>query len=89
DYLVAVEISDTKSIPRELTVITIPARKYAVFSLNGHVSEIHSLFSRIHEEWRPETDLKPDDNGMMFEKYLESFDPKSGRGGIELWFPLN
>src|SRR5258706_10378038 len=36
-YLAGVEVSDSKKLPADFTVIKVPARRYAVFAYDGHV----------------------------------------------------
>src|SRR5260370_28453001 len=49
DYLAGVEVSSFSGLPRELSVATIPAQKYAVFSHREHVSRLYETLHAIHK----------------------------------------
>jgi AraC family transcriptional regulator len=87
DYLCAVEVSDFTRLPREMTRLRIPEQRYAVFGEVKHVSEIRATRSAIWSEWLPRSGYRMAD-GPMFELYLESFDPMTGKDGIEIWIPI-
>jgi AraC family transcriptional regulator len=87
DYLCAVEVSDFTRVPEETTRLRIPEQRYAVFPNVRHVAEIRATCSAIWSEWLPASGYQMAD-GPLFELYLESFDPQTGTGGIEIWIPL-
>jgi AraC family transcriptional regulator len=81
---------DSSDLPKELSCVSIPAQKYAVFSHPGHVSELHQTCQQI-EKWLPQSGyehVKASDAPDFFERYGEEFDPETGRGDIEIWVPI-
>ncbi len=87
DYLAALEVSRFGDIPRELTQIDIPARRYAVFTHAGRVSRIYETFRAIWDEVLPGMNVKPADAPAL-ERHLPAFDPMTGEGGVDVWIPL-
>jgi AraC family transcriptional regulator len=84
-YLAGVEVSDATRIGKDMTVVSLPPRRYAVFFHSGHISTLHSYCVRIWSTWaqRVETAKAP-----YFERYDDRFDPRTGNGGVEIWIPL-
>jgi AraC family transcriptional regulator len=90
EYLAGVEVSDSSGLPKELSCVSIPAQKYAVFSHPGHVSEVYQTCEQIGK-WLPQSGYEHVEAGAapdFFERYGEEFDPETGRGDIEVWVPI-
>jgi AraC family transcriptional regulator len=87
----AVEVSDFSSLPSELSHVSLPPQKYAVFSHLGHVSELWTTCEQIGK-WLEQSGYEsahpvagtPD----FIERYSEEFKPQTGTGGIEVWVSL-
>jgi AraC family transcriptional regulator len=87
DYIAGVEVSDFSDLPRQFSRIRIPAQRYAVFSHADHVSTIRRSVNSIWNHWLPASGLKVAD-APNFERYDETFDPLTGKGGFEIWVPI-
>jgi AraC family transcriptional regulator len=91
-YLCGVEVSNFSSLSGEITMISIPAQRYAVFSHRGHVSTIRETIEAIGAKWFPESGQEPasrtGEAPDFFERYSEDFDPRTGMGGMEIWIPV-
>jgi len=87
DYLTAAEVSDFSDIPEPLARLRLGAQRYAVFSHMGHVSEIQAVWRTIWAEWVP-GQVKRLADAPFFERYPETFDPMTGKGGFEIWLPV-
>jgi predicted transcriptional regulator YdeE len=87
DYLTGVEVSDPSMLPGDLTVVKVPAARYAVFPLSKHVSTMPATFDTIFSKWVPDCGL-PVADGPCFERYTPEFNPQTGMGGMEIWVPL-
>ena len=87
DYVAGVEVTTLADLPVELFRIEIPAQRYAVFSHDGHVSEIRSVCQAIWNKWLPQSGFKAA-NTPMQERYHARFDPRTGTGGFEIWLPI-
>jgi len=87
DYAASVEVDASGGVPTELTQVTVPAGRYAVFPHAGHVSDISKTWMDIFQNWLPRSGRRVA-RGPSFEVYSEDFDPKVGTGGVEIWIPL-
>ncbi|WP_260739773.1 GyrI-like domain-containing protein [Tunturiibacter lichenicola] len=92
DYLAGVEVLSASGLPDDLTVVTMPVQRYAVFTHQGHISKLQDTCDAIEREWLPRSQYAfvhglPGTPGF-FERYGESFDPKVGAGDVEVWVPI-
>ena len=91
DYLAGVEVSSGNALPGEFSLINLPAQKYAVFPHREHVSKLYNTIEAIGKQWFPTSGHQavraagaPD----FFERYGEAFNPQTGTGDMEVWFPV-
>jgi len=87
DYVAGIEVRDFSELPPELTAVRIPAQRYAVFIHSAHISTIRGTWKSIWTRWLPQSGHEIAD-APIFELYTDSFDPRSGNGGLEIWLPL-
>ena len=87
EYMSGVEVETFDALPRELGRMRVPAQRYAVFTHRGHVSGLRATWAAIWGEWLPRSGQQPA-NTPDFERYDERFDPRTGAGEIEIWFPI-
>jgi AraC family transcriptional regulator len=92
DYLAGAEVSDLSGLPAELSGMSIPAQRYAVFPHREHVSKLSDTIDTILHKWLPQSGYEVAhpvaDAPDFFERYGEDFDPQSGTGGMEVWIPI-
>ncbi|MCE9553779.1 MAG: YciI family protein [Planctomycetes bacterium] len=88
DYLTGVEVPAGASLPADFASITLPGRRYVVFTHAGHVSELPQTIDTIWSKWTPDCGL-PIAKAPCFERYTPEFNPHTGGGGMELWVPLD
>jgi AraC family transcriptional regulator len=91
-YLAGVEVSSAADVPDELSVVRIPDIAYAVFPHDGHVSSLKDTIATIWNDWLPASGLRvgrmDEEMPDILEQYDESFNPKTGMGGMEIWVPI-
>lgn len=87
EYLSGVQVSDFSSVPRNFGLLCIAARQCAVFNHRDHVSTIRNTWIAIWNQWLPGSGHEVAD-APFFERYGESFDPRTGMGGAEIWVPI-
>jgi AraC family transcriptional regulator len=87
DYVCGVEVTDFSDLPPEFSRVRIAAQRYAVFSHRDHIATIRSTHYTIWSKWLPESGHQVVD-APDFERYGESFDPRKGTGGVEIWVPI-
>ena len=92
-YIAGLEVNDASVVPDDFATLGIPALEVAVFAHDGHVSELTGTIHLIWTEWLPQSGFRFDERGnggvYQIERYTETFDPESGRGGMEIWFPIS
>ncbi|MDB6062153.1 MAG: hypothetical protein JWM78_2256 [Verrucomicrobiaceae bacterium] len=92
DYLAGCEISDDTHLASALSSVSIPAQRFAVFAHHRHVSEISAAMHAIFSMWLPKAAIEAVNAGenavSFFERYGKDFDPKTGRGDIEIWIAV-
>jgi len=87
EYVCGAEVSDFSGLPSEFTRVRLAPQRYAVFSHDGHVSAIKGTMNAIWNGWLPQSGHEAAD-APLFERYDETFDGRTGLGGIEVWLPL-
>jgi AraC family transcriptional regulator len=87
DYICGVEVADFSRPPADWSRVRIPEQRYAVFQHRAHISTIRSTWNTILSKWLPESGHDAAD-APDFERYEETFDSKTGMGGVELWMPI-
>ncbi|HEY4645165.1 MAG TPA: GyrI-like domain-containing protein [Steroidobacteraceae bacterium] len=87
DYMCGAEVANFSALPPDFSRVRIPEQRYAVFSHRGHISDIRRTWSTIWTKWLPESDHEVVD-APMFERYAEDFDPRPGKGGVEIRIPI-
>lgn len=88
DYVCAAEVSEFGRTPKEFTQLSVEPGRYAVFEHKGHVSKIFETYTAIWNDALTSNDLSIAD-APVIERHNSSFDPRTGEGGLTLWFPLS
>jgi AraC family transcriptional regulator len=89
DYTCGVAVKSLDDLPEGFVGQRFPARRYAVFRHEDHISKIGATCAAVFSEWLPKSGKKAAEGPlMMIEHYDERFDPKTGEGGAEIWVPL-
>lgn len=83
DYLAAVRVWDAGKLPDGWTRLSVPPRRVAVFPNRGGLAMLSRTLDAAHA-WSLST--KPGSGGapQLMEIYGEDFDPRTGRGTIEV-----
>ncbi|HEY5086654.1 MAG TPA: GyrI-like domain-containing protein [Gemmatimonadaceae bacterium] len=87
DYMCGVEVKETRNLPKGFKSLLLPAQKYAVFTHAGHVAGIRATYTAIWSKWLPAAGCRAVD-GPTFERYDSKYNPLTGRGGFEIWIPI-
>ena len=87
EYMAAVEVEDLAAVPEGVGRMRVPAQRYAIFEHHGHISGLRKTWDSIWGAWVPQAEFKPG-RYTDFERYDERFDPRTGSGVIEIWFPI-
>jgi AraC family transcriptional regulator len=87
EYMCGVQVSDASDLSKGLSKLSAPAQRYAIFQHLDHVSKIAATYSAIWNDWLPAHAHRVAD-GPCLERHLETFDPLTGLGGVEIWIPI-
>ena len=87
DYVCAVEVKRFGSSPKGLVEITLAPQIYIVFRHDGHVSEIGQTYHAIWNEWVP-AEGRAIADAASIERHMETFDTRTGFGGVEIYIPV-
>ena len=87
DYVCAVEVKRFGTTPKGLIQLTLPAQTYTVFRHDGHISEIGQTYHAIWNAWVPERGHRIVDAASI-ERHMETFDTRTGYGGVEIYVPV-
>lgn len=87
DYLCGYEVSALSDIPDGMVTLQLPARRYAVFAHNDNITGLGATYAAIWYGWLPRQ-ADADRASPMLERYLPTFNPYTGFGGLEIWAPL-
>jgi AraC family transcriptional regulator len=87
EYMTGVEVESFELLPEGMGRMRIPAQSYVVFTHVGPLSGLSASWRWIWEEWLPGSGMTPADT-PDFEVYGEGFDPDTGSGLVEIWFPV-
>jgi AraC family transcriptional regulator len=87
EYMCAAEVASLDALPPEIGRMRVPAQRYAVFTHRGPAAGIRETWAAIWRDWLPRSGHQPA-NTPDFERYDERFDPRTGMGEFEIWFPI-
>lgn len=87
EYLSGVEVASFDGLGEEVGRMRVPAQQYAVFRHDGNVGALGETWGRIWRDWLPRSGYV-DAETPPFELYDGAFDPETGDGGLEIWFPV-
>jgi AraC family transcriptional regulator len=87
DYGCAVQVKPATPLPKELRKLEVLAHRYAVFTHEGHISEIRCTYEEIWNRALIEHGLTMVDR-PGFEFHNPEFDPSTGKGGVAIWVPI-
>jgi len=94
EYLTGVAVSTLNGLGPEFARMSVPAQKYAMFPHRDHVSKLRNTIEALVKTWLLQAQAKgvtatpPPGQPWMIEYYGKDFDPKTGMGTMEVWFPV-
>ena len=90
-YMACMEVEDKNAaVPDGLTAIDVPAKRYAVFTHKGPITEIAKTYDYIYGTWLPESDYEAD-GSHDFEYYDERFNngnPMDPESELDVYIPV-
>jgi AraC family transcriptional regulator len=87
DYIAGCEVADFSELPTAFSRLRLTAQKYVVFAHTAHISEIRRTVCTIWTRWLPESGHEVAD-APGFERFGDTFDFRTGQGGLEICIPI-
>jgi len=87
DYLTGIAVTGAAA-PAGMSLLRIPAQRYAVFPHEGHVAQIRATIEPALHGWLPASGHAHAGMPTFIERYGPGFDPVRLSGDIEIWIPL-
>ena len=87
-YLCGLEITPSAELPSEFVAIDVPARRWARFRHEGHISTIRATIGAIYESWLPASGEGQAEDISFIEYYGPDFNAMTGLGTTEIWIGL-
>lgn len=87
EYMTGVEVDSFDDLAADVDRMRVPAQQYAIFTHDGHVSDLGLVWQHIWRDWLPRSGYE-DAGTPPFELYDERFNADTGVGTFEVWFPL-
>lgn len=87
EYVCATGVAKFGSVPRNCVKLTLPPATYAIFAHDDHVTQIRKTYEAIWNDWFPKSGKTPAE-APGFERHNDTFDPRTGNGGVTIWIPI-
>lgn len=87
EYLAGFEVESFTGLSEEVGKMRIPEQYYVIFLHRDHISTIQKTWALIFNDWVPRSNIKPAETPCL-ELYDEYFNPKTGLGIVEIFFPV-
>ena len=87
EYMCAAEVETFDGLSDDLGRMRVPEAHYAIFTHDGPVSTIRDTLLAGHA-WLEGNGEWKDAGTPDFERYGPRYDPVTGMGDIEIWFPV-
>ncbi len=87
EYMCAAEVATFDGLPIDLGRMRVPEAHYAVFGHEGPVWSVRETITAAHS-WLSSNGTWTDAGTPEFERYGPRFNPETGLGDTEIWFPV-
>ena len=86
-YVCAAEVTRFGKIPEGLIKVTLAPQTYLVFAHNDHISTLRHTYDAIWNEWIPASGRTVAEAPSL-DCHNETFDTRTGNGGVTIWIPV-
>lgn len=86
-YMAAAQVKSARNVPPSLTVKTVPAGRYAVFTHRGSIARIGVTMGFIHGEWLPKSGRTAREAPEL-ELYDERFKGAADDSEMDIYVPI-
>ena len=86
-YVCAAEVTRFGKIPEGLIKVTLAPQTYLVFAHNDHISTLRHTYDAIWNEWMPASGRTVAEAPSL-DRHNQTFDTRTGNGGVTIWIPV-
>ena len=83
----AAEVMRFGNIRNGLIKVTLAPQTNLVFAHNDHITTLRKTCEAIWNEWLPASG-KTILEAPTLDRHNDSFDPRTGNGGVTIWIPI-
>jgi AraC family transcriptional regulator len=87
-YVCAAGVTKFGPVPDNCTKLTLLPATYVVFAHDGHVTQLRETYEAIWNDWFQKSGKTPAE-APGFERHNDTFDPRTGDGGVTIWTPIS
>jgi AraC family transcriptional regulator len=87
DYVCAAGVTTFGVVPESCIKLTLAPATYVVFAHDDHVTQLRETYEAIWNDWFAKSGKTPAE-APGFERHNDSFDPRTGNGGVTIWIPI-
>ena len=87
DYVCAAGVTTLGAVPESCIKLTLAPATYVVFAHDDHVTQLRETYEAIWNDWFANSGKTPAE-APGFERHNDSFDPRTGNGGVTIWIPI-
>lgn len=87
EYMACVQVTSGEGLPESYSTATMPAGHYAVFDHPGSTDTIRQTMDAAWS-WLRSSKVEVPKGAGFFERYGPGFNPKTSRGDIQIWYPV-
>ena len=87
NYVCAAEVMRFGRIPDGLIKVALAPQTYLVFAHNGHITTLRETYEAIWNDWLPKSGRTVVEAPIL-DRHNETFDTRTGNGGVTIWIPV-
>jgi AraC family transcriptional regulator len=87
EYVCATGVMKFGRVAKNCIKLTLSPATYVVFAHDDHVTQIRETYKAIWNNWFPKSGKTPAEKPGL-ERHNDSFDPRTGNGGVTIWIPI-
>ena len=88
EYVCAARVKTFGPVPKDCVKLTLSPATYVVFAHDDHVTQLRETYEAIWNDWFLKSGTTPAE-APSFERHNNTFDPRTGNGGVTIWIPIH
>ncbi|MGN6516563.1 MAG: AraC family transcriptional regulator [Rhizomicrobium sp.] len=86
-YVCAAEVTRFGRIPEGCIKVTLAPQTYLVFAHDGHITTLRETYEAFWNDWLPRSGRVVAEAPSL-DRHNETFDTRTGNGGVTIWIPV-